>query len=411
MKEAMDSDKAEQWKEAAHAEYDSLQEYETWTLCDLPPNRKPVGSKWVFKVKARLVDQGFSQTPGGDFNETFGPVVRFGTIRSLLAMGVKRNMSIHQMDVTTAFLNGNLKEDIYLRQPEGFEEPGREDQVCHLHKSLYGLKQSPCCWYEQLSTQLECTGFKQSKADPCLFYNWESRRLTVISIYVDNLILLAALLEEMMYLKHQLSAMFKMTDMGNLSYCQRIGVRQGECCLQIQQRQYLLNSVKRFGLEDTHPVATPADVSVTLGLVDQQNYQQIIGSLLYASIGTRLDVTFIVGVLAIYCGKPNQLHLTAAKRVLRYLKGTAELALTYTNEGNASLTRYSDADWAGDRDTRRSTSGMTFMLQGVSITWSSKRQASVALSTVEAEYMALSQATQEAIWLQRLLEEVGESTK
>ena len=240
----------------------------------------------------------------------------------------------------------------------------------------------------------------------------------MISIYVDDLILLADLLEEMMQLKHQLSTMFKMTDMGNLSYCLGIGVRQGEGWLQIQQRQYLLNIDKRFGLEDAHPVATPADVSVTLEaydgvrkLVDQQNYQQIIGSLLYPSGGTRPNVTFIVGVLARYCGKPNQLHLTAAKRVWRYLKGTAELALPYTTEGNASLTGYSDADWAGDRDTRRSTSGMTFMLQGASITWSSKRQASVALSTVEAEYMALSQVTQEAIWLQRLLEEVGESTE
>ena len=219
----------------------------------------------------------------------------------------------------------------------------------------------------------------------------------------------------MMQLKHQLSTIFKMTDMGNLSYCLGIGVRQGEGWLQIQQRQYLLNIVKWFGLEDAHPVVTPANVSVTLEaddgvskLMDQQNYQQIIGSLLYASGGTRPDVTFVVGVLPRYCGKPNQLHLTAAKRVLRYLKGAAELALTYTTEGNASLTGYSDADWAGDRDARRSTSGLTFMLQGASITWSSKRQASVSLSTVEAEYMALSQATQEAIWLQRLLEEVGE---
>ena len=323
MKEAMDSDKAEQWKEAARAEYDSLQEHETWALCDLPPNRKPVGSKWVFKLKydergevnrykARLVAQEFSQTPRVDFNET---------------------------------------------------------------------------------------GFKQSKADPCLFYKWESGRLTMISIYVDDLILLADLLEEMMQLKHQLSTMFKMTNMGNLSYCLGIGVRQGEGWLQIQQRHFLLNIVKRFGLEDAHPVATPADVSVTLEaddgvskLVDQQNYQQIIGSLLYASGGTRPDVTFIVGVLARYCGYPNQLHLTAAKRVLRYLKGTAERALTYTTEGNASLTGYSDADWAGDRDSQRSTSGMKFMLQGASITWSRKRQASVALSTIEAEYMALSQA-------------------
>ena len=195
-----------------------------------------------------------------------------------------------------------------------------------------------------------------------------------------------------------------MTDMGALSYCLGIGVRQGEGWLQIQQRQYLLNIIKRFGLEDAHPVATHADVSVTLEAddgvskpVDQQNYQQIIGSLLYASGGTRPDVTFIVGVLARYCGKPTQLHLTAAKHVLRYLKGTSELALTYTTEGSVGLTGYSDADWAGDRDTQRSKSSMTFLLQGASITWRSKRQASVALSTLEAEYMALSQATQEAV--------------
>ena len=221
----------------------------------------------------------------------------------------------------------------------------------------------------------------------------------------------------MTQLKHQLSHMFKMADMGILNYCLGIGVRQGEGWLQIQQRQYLLNIIKRFGLEDAHPVATPADVNVTLEAddgvskpVDQQTYQQIIGSLLYASGGTRPDVTFIVVVLARYCGKPNQLHLTAAKRVLRYLKGTCELALTYMTEGSLGLTGYSDADWAGDRDAQCPTSGMTFLLQGASITWSSKRQASVALSTVEADYMALSQATQEAVWLQRLLEEVGETT-
>ena len=230
------------------------------------------------------------------------------------------------------------------------------------------------------------------------------------------MILLMNLLEEMIQLKRQLSAMFKITDMATLSYCLGIGVRQGEGWLQIQQCQYLLNIVKRFGLEDVHPVATRANVSVTLEAddgvskpVDQQNYQQMIGSLLYASGGTRPDVTSIVGVLARYCGKPNQLHLTAAKRVLRYLKGTSKLVLTYMTEGSIGLTGYSDADWAGDRDTRRSTSGMAFLPHGASINWS-KRQTSVASSTVEGEYMALSQATQEAVWLQQLLEEVGEST-
>ena len=197
MKEAMTSEHRTQWKCAAQEEYDSLPEHETWRLCDLPSGRKTVGSKWVFKVKygesgenrlkCRLVAQGFSQILGVDYNETFAPGAHFGTIQGLVSLGVQRGLAIHQMDVGTAFLNGVLHEDIYMKQPERFEAPGKEHQVCHLQKSLYGLKQSPRCWYEQLSPQLDSTGFKHSRADPCVFYKWENGNLTVITIYVDDL--------------------------------------------------------------------------------------------------------------------------------------------------------------------------------------------------------------------------------
>ena len=180
MKEALSSPESERWREAAQAEFDSLKEHDTWHLCELPPGRKLIGSKWVFKVKygvsgkidrfkCRVVAQGFSQIPGSDYNETFAPVARFGMIRTLLAIGVQRGMNIQQMDVTTAFLNGTLEEDLFMAQLSGFEEKGREALVCKLKKSLYGLKQSPRCWYKELSTHLESTGFKQSRVDPCVF--------------------------------------------------------------------------------------------------------------------------------------------------------------------------------------------------------------------------------------------------
>ena len=429
MKEALTSADKEKWKAAAQAEFDSLQEHETWELCDLPPGRKAVGSKWVFKIKyredgtvdrykCRLVAQGFTQAPGVDYSETFAPVARFGTIRTLLAIGVQREMSIQQMDVTTAFLNGTLKEDIYMNQPAGFEEPGNEHSVCHLKKSLYGLKQSPRCWYEELSTHLVTTGFQQSRADPCVFYKWIEGQLTIISVYVDDLILLTDLISEMKEIKKNLSLRFKMKDLGALNYCLGIGITHGKGWMQIQQRQYITNLLDRFNLKDAAYVTTPADISVPLVVddgvsmpADQQLYQRMIGSLQYAAGGTRPDIAYIVGVLARFCHKPNQLHLTAAKRVFRYLGGTADLALTYNGSGNENLTGYSDADWAGDRDSRRSTSGNVFVLGNGAITWSSKRQNSVALSTVEAEYMALSQATQEAVWLRRLTEELGQTNQ
>ena len=292
--------------------------------------------------------------------------------------------------------------------------PGTEHKVCHLKKSLYGLKQSPRCWYQELSKHLVATGFQQSKADPCVFHQWKEGKLTIISIYVDDLILLADVISEMKEVKRNLSVKFRMKDLGLLSYCLGIGITQGEGWLQIQQRQYIMNLLNRFELTDAHPVSTPADQSVQLvaedgvsGPADQRLYQRMIGSLQYAAGGTRPDIAQIVGALARYCNKPSQLHLTAAKRVFRYLKGTANLALTYRATGNDELHGYSDADWAGDRDTRRSTSGHVFILSDGAVTWCSKRQASVALSTVESEYMALSLATQEAVWLRRLVEEMG----
>lgn len=425
LREALATPQADRWKKAADEEIQSLQEHNTWDLVNLPPDRKPVGSKWVFKLKCdqkgeidrykcRLVAQGFSQIPGLDFDETFAPVARFGIIRALIAFAVNRNMHVHQMDVVTAFLYGKLVETIYMKQPEGYVKSGQEDKVCLLKRSLYGLKQSSRCWYQELQTHLVQMKFQQSRADPCVFFKWENDTLEIVSVYVDDLIMIADIIDELIKLKQELSTRFKMKDIGPLSYCLGIAaiLREGE--IVIHQKQYLINLLNRFDLTKVAPVSTPVDPHVHLvqddgisGPTDQRRYQQMVGSLQYAAGGTRPDLAFAVNLVARFCNKPSKAHMTAVIRIFKYIVGTLDLGLTYTRQENSELLAYSDADWAGDQTTRKSTSGNVFLLAHGAITWTSRKQSSVALSTVESEYMALSLATQEAIWLRGLMKDLG----
>ena len=215
MNEARKRPDAKKWLQAAQDEMNSLLEHNTWSLTKPPPGRKIISSKWVFKIKheengeaerykCRLVAQGYTQAQGIDYHETFAPVARFGSIRALLATAAKREMYVHQMDVHTAFLNGKLDEDIYMCQPEGFVVKGKEDMMCHLQ--LYGLKQSPRCWNKELSCHLFQSGFQQSKPDPCVFFQWKDGNLNVVSIYVDDLILVVDLLKDLQKTKAELSA-------------------------------------------------------------------------------------------------------------------------------------------------------------------------------------------------------------
>ena len=379
MKEAMESEHSKEWKAASDSEYDSLIENETWKLVELPPGRKAIGCKWIFKVKhcmdgtverfkARLVAKGYSQKYGIDYDETFSPVVRFSSVRTLLAFGVKRGMLIHQMDVVTAFLNGTLDEEIYMQQPEGYIKPGSEHLVCKLERSLYGLKQSPRCWNKAFHNYLVKIGFKQTTADPCVYVR-EGNTLTIVAVYVDDLIILAENDDEMKSIKADLTKKFKMKDMGELHYCLGINILQDKKNKQIvlNQRQYIEKIIKKFGQEDAKTVCTPADVNVKLqqddGVskkVDSIQYQSLIGSLLYAAIATRPDIAQAVGVAAKYCKSPTEAHLTAAKRILKYLKGTSSVGIRFEESGNENLIGFSDANWAGDLDDRHSTSG--FML-------------------------------------------------
>lgn len=420
LKEALESADADEWKAAADDEYNSLKENNTWNLVEAPPNTKIIKSRWVFKVKhesdgsidrfkARLVAKGYSQVQGVDYNETFSPVVRFTTVRALLALGVQEKKLIHQMDVTTAFLNGKLEEDVYMYQPEGYSEPGKEDLVCKLNKSIYGLKQSPRCWNAELHKFLTNIGFSQCNADTCVYI----KEKTIIAIYVDDLIIMTDTESEMTHIKKEMSGKFKMKDMGPINFFLGVSVQRKEDSVVLHQRAYIQEILGKYQMSDAKPVATPSDPNVQLTKddgsngVDQTLYQSIVGALLYVSMATRPDIAQAVGAVSRFNADPKQTHLTAAKRILCYLKATMELALVYGCEEPEGCC-YSDADWGGDRDTRHSTSGYIFTLCGGAISWNSKLQRVTALSTAEAEYIALSEACKEVMWIKKLVDELLE---
>ena len=434
MDKALAGDLSNEWEEAADLEYDSLLQNETWDLVELPRGRETIGSKWVFKIKykgdgeierfkARLVAKGYAQKPGIDYDETFSPVVKFSSIRVLLAFAVQNDMLLHQMDVVTAFLNGTLEEDLYMQQPDGYVQQGKEHLVCKLRKSLYGLKQSPRCWNKAFTEFMKSVEFKQSSADPCIYVRETGTLCTlcIVAVYVDDLIIATKTDEEMQQVKQLLQSQFKMKDMGELHYCLGISIKQDKAgkTLEMHQKQYLLKMLEKYNLQDAKPVSTPADSNVRLRkddnvskAVDSVMYQSIVRSLLYAAVATRPDISQAVGVVSKFSSKPSEAHLTAVKRILRYLKGSLDITLQYRKtEDGSSLIGYSDADYAGDLDDRHSTSGNLFLISNGPVSWLSKKQPIVTLSTCEAEYVALSTATQEAVWIKRLLSDFHVSQK
>ena len=372
------------------------------------------------RYKARLVAQGFSQKFGTDYDETFCPVVRMESLRTLIALAIQNGLKLHQIDVTTAFLNGELKEEVFMKQPEGFIVKGQEHLVCRLKRSIYGLKQSPRCWNSALDSQLKKMGFIQADSDPCI-YRASVGETFFIGVYVDDIVLAAKGEKRLNEVKKSLAEHFDIKDMGRLHYFLGMKVIQNEESneIWIGQPAYTQNLFQKFGMENAKAVKTPVDMSVKLvkaieseDSVDQQLYQSAVGGLLYLSIGTRPDIAYAVSNVAKFSSHPTNKHWIAVKRIMRYLKGTSDLSLLYTKEGSYKCIGYSDSDWGGDLDDRKSTSGYLFQIGGGPVSWRSKKQSSVALSTAEAEYMALASAGQEAVWMRLLTAELcGNSMK
>jgi len=436
LQEALSSSDAQFWQTAIDEELASLQENDVYEVTQLPDGRRAIGSKFVFRVKrnadgsvncykARLVAKGYSQVDGVDFTETFAPVVKFNSLRTVLAIAAMMDLEIHQMDVKTAFLNGDLEEEIYLEQPEVFPQAETEKRVWRLKKSLYGLKQAPRAWNRKLDHQLRDMGFLSLEADNSLYRRNDCGDTVFIAVYVDDLILCGTE-TGLFHVKQRLSEAFAMKDLGEAHWILGIQVSRNRSCktVTLNQTRYIMDILQRYGMDTCKPVFTPADAGITLAKDMTQDsdeqadymrrvpYRSAVGSLMYLTVATRPDIAAAVGIVSRYTNQPCSQHWIAVKRILRYLQGTANWCLDLSADPDAQLRGYCDADWANDPDTRCSVTGYVFSIGKGSITWSSKRQTTVALSTTEAEYMALSHAAREAIWLRQLLKELGfEQTK
>ena len=430
-KQAMRSEDSERWKEAMTEEYNSLSKHNTWDLVDLPAGKNLVGSKWVYKTKlnsfgeidrfkARLVAQGYSQEYGIDFNEVFAPVARYKSIRSLLAVSNQHNLEVHQMDVVSAFLNGKLEEEIYMQQPEGFVDQKNPGKVCRLNTSLYGLKQSARCWNQLMDSYLKSQNYEQSTADLCVYYKTEivdgEKVFILIGVYVDDTILCCNNLKYLVSEKEKISSKFEMDDRGEVNFILGMTVKRDRenRTLTISQKTYLSDVLQRFNMSDCKPVSTPVEPGQKFekrnddeDQFDVSTYQSAIGSLNYAAIATRPDISLAVGKLSQFMQSPSQTHWIAVKRIMRYIKGTIDYGLKFTYSDEFKLYGYSDSDWAGCVMSRKSTSGHVFRIGGCTVSWRSKKQSIVALSSTEAEYVALCEAAQETTWLRHLLHDIG----
>eukprot|EP00873_Tetraselmis_striata_P038185 jgi/Tetstr1/458449/TSEL_044884.t1 len=366
---------------------------------------------------AQAVESEFNSLEAGHVGETFAPTVKFTTIRVLFAIAVQYGWNIHQVDVDTAFLYAPVEEEIYMRPPPGYEQYDARGRpmVLRLLKSLYGLKQSPRNWHNTLHKFLVCYGFQQLKSDPGAYVYWQGGQLIcILVVYVDDMIFAFKDAVWAADFKTALGARFDIKDLGVCAWALGMAVERDwdNATLKVHQAKYIDDMVHKFNLADAYAVSTPAEVGADVPgsnkpLAAEMPYQALVGSLLYAMVATRPDIAEAVSKLCRVMAKPEERHWQAAKRVLRYLKGTKTLGLTFSGgKADGLLHGYCDADWAGDVVSRRSTTGFVFMLCGAAVSWKSQLQATVALSTAEAEYMALCAAVCEALFLRELLREL-----
>lgn len=383
--DAINSNEKNQWIEAMHDEINSLHENKTWILVEKPEKQKVISSRWVYvkkfiedgkiRFKARLVIKGYSQKEGIDYKETFSPVARFDTVRFLLSIAAHDGLFLGQFDIKTAFLYGDLKENIYMMQPEGFNDGTA--RVCKLLKSLYGLKQAPRCWTEHFSSFIKRIGFCQSSADPCFYMYKEGDRKMFLVIYVDDGLLAASheyLIDKFFV---ELAKEFKITttkEVTNFLGAEIIKLKDGS--IFIHQAKYIRNVLEKFKLNEANSVCTPIEVGWNAGSSEENNcnapYREAVGSLMYLQVLSRPDISYAVNIVSRTLEKPSEAHWRLVKRIIRYLKGTVELGLFYTKGGNFKA--YSDADYAGDRGTRKSTSGIVCQHAHAAISWQSNRQ-------------------------------------
>ncbi|CAL9026178.1 unnamed protein product [Prunus brigantina] len=396
---------------------------DVWYLVPRPVNMNIIGTKWIFKNKtdeqgnvvrnkARLVAQGYTQMEGIDFDETFAPVARLESVRLLLAIACHLKFKLYQMDVKTAFLNGVLNEEVYVEQPKGFEDPHHPNDVFRLKKALYGLKQAPRAWYERLSSHLLGNGYVRGSVDKTLFVKRFKKDVLIAQVYVDDIVVGSTSDLHVQDFIHVMTSEFEMSLVGELNYFLGLQIKQSHDGIFLSQSKYAKKFVTKFGLEGAKSARTPMSTSAKIHRdlhgksVDQTLYRSMIRSLFYLT-ASRPDISFSVGVCARFQSDPKESHLFAVKRIIKYVSGTIGFGLWYTYDTCVNLVGYSDVDWAGCSDDRKSTSGGVFYVGNNLVAWHSKKQNSVSLSTAEAEYVAAGSCCTQLLWMRQMLEDYG----
>jgi hypothetical protein len=410
------------WRAAMEDEYRALMSNGTWELVFRPRDSNFVTGKWIFthklradgsfdRYKAHWVLRGFTQRPGVDYDETFSSVVKPATVRTVLSIAVCRDRPIQQLDVKNAFLHGTLTETVYCSQPTGFVDPAHPDLVCRLKKSLYGLKQAPRAWYSRFASFLLSLGFADAKFDTSLFIFHRGSDTVYLLLYVNDIILTAFSTELLRRTIFALQQKFAMKDLGPIHHFLGITVERRPDKLFLHQRTYTLGILKRAVMTDCKPRSTPVDLKAKLTadsgppVQDPSHFQSIVGTLQYLTF-TRPDIAYAVQQVCLHMHDPRESHLTAMKCILRYLRGMPDYGLLLRRSRSTYLAVYTDADWAGCPDTRRSTSGYAVFLGDNLVSWSAKLQTIVSRSSAEAEYRAVTNGVAEATWLRQLLLEL-----
>ncbi|KAK1629066.1 hypothetical protein QYE76_003381 [Lolium multiflorum] len=430
--EAMMSLDSNKWQEAMKSEMGSMYDNKVWTLVDLPDSRKAVENKWIFKrktdadgnitvYKARLVAKGFRQIQGVDYDETFSPVAKLKSVRILLAIAAFFDYEIWQMDVKTAFLNGDIEEELYMVQPKGFVDPKNADKVCKLQRSIYGLKQASRSWNRRFDKVIKDFGFIQCHGEACIYKKVSGSSVAFLILYVDDILLIGNDIELLSSVKGYLNNSFSMKDLGEASYILGIKIYRDRSrrLIGLSQSTYLDKILKKFRMDESKkgflPMLPGKVLSKTQGpataeereRMSQIPYASAVGSIMYAMLCTRPDIAHAVSLTSRYQSDPGMEHWTAVKNILKYLKRTKDMFLCYGGDQELVVTSYTDASWNTDPDDSKSQSGYVFILNGAAVSWASSKQCTVAKSSTESEYIAASEASSEAVWMKRFIVELG----
>ncbi|CAN0917319.1 Retrovirus-related Pol polyprotein from transposon RE1 [Linum grandiflorum] len=402
------------WDAAMKEELAALEANNTWDLVPRIPGISVLGNRWVYTVKmkpdgtldrykARLVAQGFYQEHGIDYDETFAPVVKMQTVRSVIAVAAMKGWSLMQLDVKNAFLHGDLKETIYMECPDGYSKGGA-DVICRLKRSLYGLKQAPRAWFEKFHGTIIQAGFSQSDNDPSMFIRHTEQGIVVLLLYVDDMVVTGSDVDGIQELTQTLRQAFNLKELGDVSYFLGLEVQRSTTGIFVSQRKYISDLLVAAQYEDCKPCSTPMEQNLKLSrengdlLEDQTFYRSVVGSLIYLT-HTRPDIAYAVQVVSQFMGMARTTHLDAVHRLLRYLKQTKEVGLFFPAGGEPILEAFADADYAGCLDTRRSTSGWCIRLGRSFISWRCRKQDRVSKSSTEPEYRSMSEVSSEIVWL------------